>query len=79
MNADIEHTVKQCAMCLEYQCPQRHETALHYEMPYMPWEVVGADIFMVNNKNLSCIVDYYTFPIIKKVAAVSADDPVHAT
>ena len=48
---------------------------MHYEIPYKPWEVVGAHIFMVNNKSLLCIVDYYSkFPIVKKVAGLSAAD-----
>ena len=47
MNADIEHTVKQCATCLEYQYIQPQERALQYEILYKPWEVVDANIFMV--------------------------------
>ena len=38
---------------------QLYEIALHYETPSNPWEVVGADIFMANNKTLS-IMDYYS-------------------
>ena len=38
MNADIEHVVKQCATCLEYQQMQPLEKALHYEIPSRPWE-----------------------------------------
>ena len=42
-----------------------------------PWEVVGADIFMLNNKTLLYIVDYYRkFPIVKKVAGLPAGDLV---
>ena len=67
MNADKEHTVKQCAMCLEYQCMQPHKTVIHYEISFKPWEVVAADIYMVNNKNLLCIVHYYSkFPVVKR-------------
>ena len=51
MNADIEETVKQCTTCLEYQCTQLQETALYYNIPYKPCAIVGADIFMANNKN----------------------------
>ena len=58
MKADTEQTVKQCSKCQEYQCTQLHKKALHYDIPYKPLEVLGADIFMVNNKNLICIVYY---------------------
>ena len=53
---------------------------LHYEILCRPWEVVGADVFMINNKTLLCIVDYHSkFPIVKKVKALSADDLVQTT
>ena len=72
MNADIEHTVKQCATCLEYQQTQAKERTLHYKIPYKPWEVVSADIFTANFKSLLCIVDFYSkFPIVKKADSLS--------
>ena len=49
MNADIGQAVIQCVTCLDYQCTQLQEKALQYEIPYKPWEVVVADVFMVNN------------------------------
>ena len=46
----------------------------------MPWQVVGADILVVNNRTHPCIVDFYRkFPEIKKVPGLSVDDLVHAT
>ena len=77
MNADIGHMVKQCAMCLKYQCTEPHEKALHYKIPYRPWEVVGADVFMVIDNNLLCIVDNHSkFPIVNKVKSLSVYDLV---
>ena len=36
-------------------------------------------MFMINNKNLRYIVHYYSkFPVVKKVAGLSADGPIHA-
>ena len=64
-------------MCLEYQCTLLHEAALHYFIPCKSWQVVGADIFMINNKNLICIVDYYIkFPLVKKIVSQSVQDLV---
>ena len=75
LNAYIEKTVKQCSTCLDYQHTVWYETALHYDIPYKPWEVVDADIFMI-----LCTVDNNSkFPLVKKVANVSADDLLHAT
>ena len=46
-----------------------------YELLCKFWEVVGADIFMMNNKTILCIVDYYSkFPVVKKVGCYAVDD-----
>ena len=46
---------------------------MYYEIPHKPWEVIGANIFMANNKTLLCIADYYSkFLILKKVGSLSA-------
>ena len=38
-----------------------------------PLEIVGAAIFLRNNKTLLCIVDYYSkFPIMKRAEELSA-------
>ena len=77
MNADIEDSVKQYGTCLEHQHMQPQERALHYEIVCKPWEVVCADIFMLNDKTLLYFVDYYSkFPIKKKVGSLWGDDLV---
>ena len=48
MYADVEHIVRQCTMCLEYEQTQSQEKALHYKIPYRPWQVIGADLFRIN-------------------------------
>ena len=78
MNTDIEKTVKQCSTCFEYQCTQLCETVLNHYIPCKSW-VVGADVYMINNNNLLCIVDYYSmFPVVKTLASLSVHDPVQA-
>ena len=49
----------------------------HYIIKYHAglWEVVGADIFMINGKTLLCITNYHSkFPMAKKVNSLLADD-----
>ena len=58
MNMDIECTVKQIATYLEHQQTWPQQRGLHHELPCRPWKVVGAEIFMVNNKTLLYFVDY---------------------
>ena len=44
------------------------------------WEVVSADINVISNTVLLCIVDYYSrSPIVKKVSSLAADDLVQVT
>ena len=51
-----------------------------YKVPVKAWKVVGTDIFMINNKNLLCIVDYYSnVPVLKKVESLLTKDLIQAT
>ena len=48
---------------------------LLYELSCKPLELVGADVFSINNNKLSCIINYYSkFPLIKKANGLSEDD-----
>ena len=49
MNANIENAIKHCSSCLEYQSTQLQEKTISHEVLAKLWEVVGTDIFMVNN------------------------------
>ena len=67
MNADIENIFKDCSTCLKYQNTQLEEKTTPYEVPAKPWEIVGADSFIINNEKLLYIVDYYSkFLVIKR-------------
>ena len=41
------------AMCLMFGVPENavQEKALHYEIPSKPWEVIGTDVFMINDNS----------------------------
>ena len=40
---------------------------MHHDIPGKPWEVIGVDIFSLNNKNYLSSVDYHSkFPIVKR-------------
>ena len=72
MNADIENHITNCSTCLDFQQTQLKEKFIHHEIPGKLWEVLGADMFTLNNKNYLCIVDYHSkFPVIKKTEDLS--------
>ena len=46
---------------------QRKEKTIHQDIPMRPWDVIGAYMFQLNNKNCLCIVDYHSrFPVKKE-------------
>ena len=47
---------------------------IHHDILARPLEVIGAEMYTLNNKHYLCIVDHYSkFPIIKKTEDLSAD------
>ena len=47
---------------------------IHHKIQGKPWEVLGADMFTLNNTNYLCILDYHSiFPAVKKTEDLSAD------
>ena len=57
---------------------QPKEKIIHHDIPLRPWEVIGTDVFHVNNMNYLYIVDYYSkFPVIKRLERLSAESLVN--
>ena len=53
---------------------QPKEKIIHHDIPLRPWEVLGVDIFHLNNKNYLCIIDYHSkFPVIKRMQGLPAE------
>ena len=74
INTNIEYHIKSCITCLAFQQTQPKEKIIHHDIPLRPCEVLGVDIFHLNNKNYLCIVDYHSkFPIIKRIHRLSAE------
>ena len=54
---------------------QSKEKIIHNKIVLRPWEVLGVDIFQLNNKNYLCIVVYHSkFPEIKRMEGLSAEN-----
>ena len=52
MNVDIENHIKNCSPCINSQKTQPKEKVIHHDIPGKPWEIIGTDMFTLNNKNL---------------------------
>ena len=62
-----------------FQQMQPKEKIIHQDIPVRLWDIVGADMFNINNNNYLCMIDYHSkFPIIKKTKGLSADSLILA-
>ena len=78
INANTEAYIKLGATCLEFQQTQPKEKITHHDIPLMPWEVIGTDVFHFKNKHNLGIVDYNSnFPVIKRLEGLSADNLIN--
>ena len=65
MNKDITNFIARCHTCLTAKT-QRAETMHPGAIPLHPWDVVGADIGVLNGKSFLVIIDgYSSYPIYK--------------
>ena len=60
MNKDLTDFISKCAICNTFQNNQAKEPLIPREIPSRPWQIIAADIFTVNNKDLLCTVDCYS-------------------
>ena len=80
MNTDIKNTMRQYTTCLEYQQTQPQGVMIPCKLLCRIMGVVSANVFVINNKTLLCIVDYYRkFPVMKKVGSHAVDSLVQMT
>ena len=77
MNDSIENFIKKCTTCLTFQQMQPKNKIIHHDIPIRLWDVIGADMFTLDNKQYLCILDYHSkFPVIKKTEDLSPNNLV---
>ncbi|CAK1554172.1 unnamed protein product [Leptosia nina] len=60
ISKDIEMFVKKCITCQESSNSHAKEPMLPINIPSLPWETVGSDIFEYRKKYFLVVVDYYS-------------------
>ena len=60
MNAQIAETVSKCGTCLANRNSNRKGPMKMSEIPDLPWNAVGTDLFQFDNHNYVIVVDYYS-------------------
>ena len=72
INDGIENYIKNCDTHLTFQQTQPWDKMIHHDILERPREVIGADMFTVNNKHYLCSEDYQSkFSVIKKTEDLS--------
>ena len=68
INRDIEEVARKCATRLEMQRAQPHEPLMPHETPTCAWQLVGADLFVINKGSYLIESDYYSkFPFVYSI------------
>ncbi len=60
MNSQIEELVSGCPVCQEFQKSQPKEPMISHEVPSLPWETVGTDLFVYKGRHYLLVVDHYS-------------------
>ncbi|XP_044755743.1 uncharacterized protein K02A2.6-like [Coccinella septempunctata] len=60
MNSEIENYIQNCQSCLKFRKNNTAQPLMPHEIPDIPWQKVGADIFQFESKYYIIIVDYYS-------------------
>ena len=59
MNADIAEMISKCNTCTDFRNKNPKEPLRPTPIPDGPWQLVGSDLFTLNNEDYLVIVDYY--------------------
>lgn len=60
MNEDISNFIENCPVCLKYAKSNCKQPILPHNIPDLPWQKLGMDLFQFDSKNYLIIVDYYS-------------------
>lgn len=60
MSADIKEMVKTCEQCEKRKPQNQREPVKQHKDGKGPWDKVGTDLFVIENRNYLLVIDYYT-------------------
>ena len=79
MNAELEIFLQNCSMCQTSQSALPKQKMILREVPEMPWQNIGSDIFQFGRDHYVIVVDYYNKWIAtKKLRDLSANALIKA-
>ncbi|XP_032230541.2 uncharacterized protein K02A2.6-like [Nematostella vectensis] len=60
MTAHIKDRVRSCQICNAFRNQQQRETLHPHDLPSLPWQVVGTDLFEFAGHSYLIVVDFYS-------------------
>ena len=60
MNSEIKEAITSCTICAEYQAKQQKQPMLTHQSPDRPWSRLFSNLFALQGKNYTVLVDGYS-------------------
>ena len=60
MSDDIRDVLERCQACNSFKKSPAKEPLIEHEIPEIPWQKVGTDIFHCNGNDYLLLVDYFS-------------------
>ena len=60
MTSQIRDRVRSCGICNAFRHQQQKETLKSHEIPSLPWQVVGTDLFEYGGQTYLVVTDFYS-------------------
>lgn len=60
MTNAIKEKILKCIICLKYRNKNQKQPLLPHEVPNLPWQNIGSDLFEYEGKTYLLVIDYYS-------------------
>ena len=80
MSSEVKQRISICETCRMYEPKQSKETLASHEVLQRPWQIIGSDLFNLNNCDYLVTVDYYSdYHELDKLPSAKAANVIKAT
>ena len=77
MNKELKDKISKCAVCLANRVSQPKEPIQQHDFIARPWSKVGADLCVIDNRELLVVCDYYSnFIDVSRLSTVTTSSVV---
>ncbi|XP_024890884.1 uncharacterized protein K02A2.6-like [Temnothorax curvispinosus] len=70
----IKQKIAECPLCLKYAKSQNREPLKSHEIPNLPWNKIGCDIFELKGKKYLLLIDYFSkYPEVAELESMTSN------